>query len=87
VNQFIPFLGYLIGMAYLGHSVVVFEGHPSALSIACRDADLLIVDGAMLQHLQKDRVTVATSVLRKRKILVFGRDGKIAEISAKPQQS
>jgi len=36
----IPFLGLLLGFAYIGHSVWVFEGHASALAAGCRDADV-----------------------------------------------
>jgi hypothetical protein len=77
VSLLIPFLGHLLGMAYTGHSVVVFEGHSSALALACRDADLLIVDEAMLPRLQPDWVSVASHAMRKPRILVFGRDGRI----------
>lgn len=77
VNELIPFTGYLIGMAYVGHSVIVFEGHPSALAAGCRDADLLIVDGAMAGHLQEDWVVVAARAMRNPRILLFGRDGKV----------
>ena len=54
ISKAIPFYGFLIGFAYIGHSVWVFEGHSSALSAGCRDADVLIVDGGMVPHLQKD---------------------------------
>src|SRR4051812_31974305 len=30
LNRCIPFFGHLLGFVYVGHSVVVFEGHPSA---------------------------------------------------------
>jgi hypothetical protein len=87
IGSLIPFLGYLIGIAYTGHSVIVFEGHPSALATGCRDADLVIVDTAMVKHLQRDWVSVATGVMRKPRILVFEQDGKIIPIeptSAQP---
>jgi hypothetical protein len=80
VNELIPFTGYLLGMAFVGHNVVVFEGHPSALSAGCLGADLLIVDGAMVDHLQEDWVAVAVRVMRQPRILVFGRDGRIVAI-------
>jgi hypothetical protein len=85
-NALIPFLGYLIGMAYAGHSVVVFEGHPTALSIACRDVDLLLVDDAMRAHLQSDWASVAAGVMRKPRILVFSRDGRIMHVNANPPE-
>ena len=54
-DKAIPFLGILLGFAYIGHTVWVFEGHPSALEAGCREADVLLVDGAMVPHLQGDR--------------------------------
>lgn len=44
----IPFLGFLAGFAYLGHNVIVFEGHPSALEPAVRNSDVLFIDDGML---------------------------------------
>lgn len=60
----IPFLGILIGYAYAGHSVVVFEGHPSAFESGVRDSDALIVDSGMLPFLQGDWAAVASGVMR-----------------------
>ncbi|MDO9546959.1 MAG: hypothetical protein Q7J07_09475 [Pelolinea sp.] len=48
----IPFFGFLLGFAALGHTVWVFEGHPTALSAGCRDADLLLVDSGMLPSIE-----------------------------------
>lgn len=44
----IPSFGFLLGFAALGHTVWVFEGHPTSLSAGCREADLLLVDSGML---------------------------------------
>lgn len=44
----IPFLGFLAAFAYLGHNVIVFEGHPSALEAAVKNSDVLFIDDAML---------------------------------------
>src|SRR5258708_33835380 len=52
VAQAIPFFGYLLGLCYVGHNVLVFEGHPSALAAGVADAQLVIVDGAMIPFLQ-----------------------------------
>src|SRR5437773_5462664 len=51
VTRAIPFIGLLMGLAYIGHSVWVFEGELSALPAGCRDADFLLIDGGMLPHL------------------------------------
>ncbi len=69
----IPFLGMLLGLAYIGHSVWVFEGHPSALAAGCRDADVLLVDGAMVPHLGADWHRVAAGTMRRPEIYVHDR--------------
>jgi hypothetical protein len=51
ILQAIPFFGFLLGFAAIGHRVWVFEGHSSALQAGCREADLLIVDGGILPFL------------------------------------
>lgn len=50
----IPFLGYLVAFAYIGHRVIVFEGHPSALEAGVRGCDVLVIDSGMLPFLQED---------------------------------
>ena len=70
----IPMLGQLLGFAYVGHNVLVFEGHPSALEHALRGADLLWIDSAMLPFLQKNWIDVTYRVLPPRpRIVVFDR--------------
>jgi hypothetical protein len=82
VNSLIPFLGYLMGMAFDGHTVVVFEGHPSALKLGCQNSDLLIVDKRMAAHLQDDWVLEASAVMRNPRILLFGQDGSMTELES-----
>jgi hypothetical protein len=60
----IPQLGQLLGFAYLGHSVIVFEGHPSAFEYALRDCDVLMIDSGMLPFLQPDWLDVALRAAR-----------------------
>jgi hypothetical protein len=79
-NALIPFLGYLIGMAFEGHTVVVFEGHPSALASGCEGSALLLVDQAMVEYLQADWASVAALAMKSPNILIFGRDGSLAKI-------
>src|SRR5579864_278821 len=70
----IPQLGQLLGFAYLGHSVIVFEGHSSAFEYALRDCDVLMIDSGMLPFLQPDWVDVALRLMRPgAKILVQDR--------------
>lgn len=60
----IPFLGFLTGFAYIGHNVVVFEGHPTAFESGVRDCDVLIVDSGMLPFIQEDWFEAARRVMR-----------------------
>jgi hypothetical protein len=73
ISKAIPFFGMLLGFAYIGHAVWVFEGHSSALGHGCRNADVLLVDGAMVPFLQLDWQTVASRVMRRPEIYVHDR--------------
>ena len=73
VGNAIPFLGMLVGFSYIGHAVWVFEGHSSALAAGCRDADLLLVDSAMLPFLEEGWDSQAARVMRNQNILVHNR--------------
>lgn len=73
IAQTIPFFGLLLGFAYIGHSVWVFEGHPSTLAAGSRDADLLIADGGMIPFLATDWITTASSVMRRPPIFAHER--------------
>jgi len=54
IRNAIPFFDYLLGFAYLGHAVWIFEGHASVLEIGCRGADYILVDQRMLPFLIED---------------------------------
>jgi len=69
----VPFFGLLVGLSYIGHSVWIFEGHPSALAAGCKGADVLIVDSAMVPHLAPDWQTVASSTTPGIQIYAFDR--------------
>lgn len=69
----IPFFGFLLGFAYIGHAVWVFEGHPSVLAAGCREADVLFVDGGMVPFLQPDWKEVARAAMRGKDIVVHDR--------------
>lgn len=55
----IPFLGFMLAFAYLGHNVIVFEGHPSALEFGVKNSDVLFIDSGMLPFLQENWSEVA----------------------------
>ncbi|MBZ5595536.1 MAG: hypothetical protein LAP39_25100 [Acidobacteriia bacterium] len=69
----IPFFGMLVGMAYIGHCVWIFEGHPSALAAGCKEADVLIVDSGMLPHLPSGWQTLASSEAPKLEVYIHDR--------------
>jgi hypothetical protein len=75
MNKSIPFFGFLLGFAEVGHAVVVFEGHPSAFEAGVRDSEVLIVDSAMLPFLQQDWASVAFGAMRRgAEILIHDRE-------------
>jgi hypothetical protein len=69
----IPFMGLLVGLAYIGHAVWVFEGHSSALAAGCREADVLLVDGGMQPFLREDWVSIASQSMRRAVIYTHDR--------------
>jgi hypothetical protein len=70
-----------MGMAFDGHTVVVFEGHPSALVAGCARSTLLIVDQAIVEHLQPDWVSLSVWAMTAPNILMFNRDGSLTWIA------
>jgi hypothetical protein len=60
----IPFLGYLLAFASLGHNVIVFEGHPSALEAGVRNSDVLIIDSGMLPFLAENWADVVFRAMK-----------------------
>lgn len=62
-NRIIPFFGMLHGIAYFGHSVVVFEGHHSGPKGSLHNCDVLLVDSGMLPFLQNDWVAIAFATM------------------------
>ncbi|NDJ75724.1 MAG: tetratricopeptide repeat protein [Chloroflexi bacterium] len=76
----IPSLGYVLGLAYLGHNVVVFEGHPGAMMAACSDADLLLVDEGMVPHLAPNWLGLAVQAMNRPRIMQLNRDRSIKEL-------
>lgn len=70
----IPFFGFLMGFAYIGHTVVVFEGHPSAFQVALYDADMLLVDADLVPFLTQDWMYLARQVMRTPAIYLYNRN-------------
>ncbi|MHB8626941.1 MAG: tetratricopeptide repeat protein [Aggregatilineales bacterium] len=69
----IPFFGFLMGFAYIGHNVVVFEGHASAFKAALHGADMLVVDADMAPFLPKGWPKLARQVMRTPEINIYNR--------------
>ena len=64
INNYIPFFGYLLALAYIGHHVVVFEGDASAFESGVKNTDVLFVDSGMAPFLQKNWFEVACRIMR-----------------------
>jgi len=67
MRRAIPFIDFLLGFGAVGHRVWVFEGHNTAITAGCSQADLLLVDEKMAQILDgqnKDWRTQAQAVMR-----------------------
>ena len=60
----IPFLGFLLAFAYLGHSVIVFEGHPSALEFGVKNSHVLFMDSGMLPFLAENWAEVVFRAMK-----------------------
>jgi hypothetical protein len=75
VHQAIPFFGFLLGFAAIGHKVWVFEGHSSAMRAGCQNSDILLVDGGILPFLgdEKEWRTTAMDVMRGNEIKIIPR--------------
>ena len=73
-SKCIPFLGFLVAFAHLGHRVVVFEGHPTAFETGVRGANLLLVDSGMQPFLPSDWPYLAQQAMAEpKRILVHDR--------------
>ena len=71
LGECIPFLGFLLAFSYIGHSVIAFEGHPSAFESGVRNSDVLLVDSGMVPFLQGDWVEVAFQIMRPNGRILF----------------
>jgi len=72
--QLLPFVASLLPFAFIGHSIVVFEGHESGFKEALKDADVLVIDSGMLPFLLSNWFEVARGVFRdKGRIRMFDR--------------
>ena len=78
LDKLIPFFGYALAWHYMGNRVIVFEGHESALEIACKKADALMIDKAMLPYLPQNWTARIEKVMRRVYVGIIGRqDGDV----------
>ena len=84
VNKSIPFLGVLIGLVYIGHSVWIFGGDPFAIEPGCRNADALIVDSELRRTLVSGWEETARRIMRNANILVYDRKTSNLMLIRKP---
>jgi len=69
----VPFFGLLMGFTTIGHSVWLFDGAENTFEPGCRQADVLIVDSALVSALPSDWQCDAATVMRNLEILVHDR--------------
>ncbi len=69
----VPFMGLLVGLAYTGHAVWMFEASAETVAAGCADADVLIADSECLAVLPQDWAVDAALVMRNPNLLVFDR--------------
>lgn len=70
----IPFLGLMTGLAYIGHSVIVFAGAAAELPEGAKGADVLFVDSAVLPKLPSGWHQASSDVMRNPNIFVHDRE-------------
>ncbi|HYL77377.1 MAG TPA: hypothetical protein VEU96_24400 [Bryobacteraceae bacterium] len=83
----IPFFGMLNGLAYIGHSVWVFDGQATAVSAGCKDADLLLIDSILASKLTTKTVADAAAVMRNANVLIHDRSSFGLKVLRKVGQS
>lgn len=72
----VPFLGFLLAFAYLGHDVLLFEGHPTALQAGVKESDFVLLDSAMLPFMQDDWAEVIFNSLNPNgRVRIHDREG------------
>ncbi len=80
-NRAIPFFGLLCGLNYIGHTIWIFDGNPSAFPAGLEQSEILIVDSAMLPSLPADWMQAAQRAMQgDRRIFVHDRtSGRLSE--------
>lgn len=69
----VPFFGLLIGLAYVGHAVWIFEASPEVVTAGCEDADILVVDSDAIAVLPPGWAVDAAIAMRNANILAYDR--------------
>src|SRR5260370_25126923 len=72
VEKDLPFFGILNGLGCIGHTVCLFDA-AADMAIACRNADILIIDGEVYDRVPESSLDVARGVMRNRSIFVHDR--------------
>jgi hypothetical protein len=72
-DRAIPFFGWMMGLATIGHAVWIHNGAAPALAECCREADLAIVDSARLEMLPAGWQDVVRPAMRTPRIMVHDR--------------
>lgn len=69
----IPFFSLLIGLSYIGHTVIVFEGNKDTMEVFCKDADICIVDDAIAKLMESDWKDTIKSLVKNEEVYIYDR--------------
>ncbi len=87
VGNDLPFFGILNGLGCIGHTVWIFDVSAD-LRAACRDAEILIIDGAVSERVAELSLDAACEVLRTRSIFIHDRQKfQLRPVAADRQKS
>lgn len=72
-SEAVPFFSLLLGLAYIGHKVVLIEGHKDAILVFCKDVDVCIVDEAMIPFLEDSWRDSLKKLVKNEEVYIFDR--------------
>ena len=76
----VPFGGFLLGFAFIGHRVCVIDGRPPSFEVACRGANMLVIDSTLIPRLPQNWVRIATESMTRAKIFLYQPNGVVQQV-------
>lgn len=69
----VPFFGLLVGLAYIGHAVWLFEASADMVPVGCEEADVALIDSNAVPNMPQGWAADIGAIMRNPNILVFDR--------------